>query len=63
MTLELQDAINLLKQLVAPCDNKNEHSWRKCKRCLAIYGLEYRFDLSAKLIQIAIDKLELNDRT
>lgn len=58
MTPELQDAINLLKQVVAPCNNANEHGWRKCKRCIAIHGIENRFDLSIKLIQVAIDKLD-----
>ena len=47
----------LLEQLLAPCENPNDHGWRKCKRCMAVHGIEMRFDLSMRLLREAADQL------
>lgn len=51
------DALKLLRLLAMPCEGTNEHSWRKCKRCTAIHGLEMRFSLTMRLLNAAIAAL------
>ena len=52
---ERRDALTLLSQILAPCEGADEHSWRKCKRCAAIHGVEMRFSLSMRLLEIAAE--------
>jgi hypothetical protein len=54
---ELADAITLLQQLIEPCEGTTEYSWRKCRRCAAVHGIENRFGLSMRLLQTALDAL------
>lgn len=53
------DAIRLLKLLVEPCEGTDAHSWRKCRRCTAVHGVENRFSLSMRLLQTAVDLLSV----
>ncbi len=63
---ETADALTLLRQLVAPCEpisfDKDEwragdHKWRDCRRCMALHALDLRFDLSMRLLNVAIKAL------
>lgn len=55
---ELADARKLLEQLLAPCEGADAHSWRKCKRCAAVHGIEMRFSLSMRLLRALLASQE-----
>jgi hypothetical protein len=44
------DSLRLLATLLEPCEGADEHSWRKCKRCTAMHGLEMRFPVTMRLM-------------
>jgi hypothetical protein len=45
------DALNLLATLLLPCEGADDHSWRKCKHCTAMHGLEMRFPVTMRLME------------
>lgn len=55
---EQDDALRLLRTLVGPCQGADSHSWRKCKRCAAVHGVEMRFPLSIKALETVLSLLK-----
>lgn len=53
-----EDAVKLLQQIVAECDVKGEHEWRKCKRCMTIVKIDERDELAIKLLRVAISEIQ-----
>jgi hypothetical protein len=49
------DGLKLLRTLLEPCEGVDEHSWRKCRRCTAMHGLEYRFGVTMRALQAVVD--------
>lgn len=47
---ERADALKLLATLLLPCEGTDDHSWRTCERCTAMYGLEMRFPVTMRLL-------------
>lgn len=54
---ELADAAKLLALILSDCEGTDAHSWRKCRRCLALHELENHQPLAVRLVQQAIDGL------
>lgn len=60
---ERRDAIKLLRTITGQCEDKlYGHGWRKCKRCLAIHGVEERFPKSIELLVKVAEELEQLDK-
>jgi hypothetical protein len=57
-----KDAIKFLGMLMTDCQQqRDDHAWRKCPRCLAMDQIEKRDNLAMKLFAVAIEAL--NDAT
>lgn len=51
---ERQDAAKLLRLLIGNCDGADEHSWRRCKRCVAFHLLQNGDPFSVELVEAAV---------
>lgn len=54
----ITDGLRVLKTLLMPCEGADEHSWRKCRRCTAVHGLENRFTLSVNSLAAVVEALD-----
>jgi hypothetical protein len=54
------DAVKFLELLLSEC-SATEHSWRRCRRCLAFAELEGHQPLARSFIQAALDALKATD--
>lgn len=52
------DAAKFLKLLLEQCDGADVHSWRTCRRCLALSELQNRAPLAQRFLEEAIRSLE-----
>lgn len=53
------DAITFLQLLIGEHDSgPGEHSWRKCRRCLAVHELENNQRLAVQMLETAIVALK-----
>jgi hypothetical protein len=58
-TQALSDTLKLLKTLVEPCSGgASDHSWRKCKRCIAVHLVDSRDPVAMRLLATAIRAVE-----
>jgi hypothetical protein len=53
----LADAVKFLELLLSECNGADEHSWRRCRRCLAFSELEGHQPLARAFIQTALASL------
>jgi len=54
-----QDAIKFFELILGECAGTDAHSWRKCRRCLAIHELESYQPLPRGLVTKAVEALRL----
>jgi hypothetical protein len=58
------DAAIFLTLLISQCaDGPNDHSWRTCRRCLAVHQLEMRDPFAVRLVQHAISRVAASPGT
>jgi chromosome segregation ATPase len=62
MTPPDTDGIRLLETILEPCEGIDEHSWRKCRRCTALHGIENRFPLSISALESVLGALRERER-
>ena len=52
------DAAKFIELILGECDGRADaHSWRKCRRCLAIHLIECRDNTARRLLETAKDAL------
>ena len=61
MGLREQDAIKFLELLLSECHSSDDHSWRRCRRCLAFLEIENHQPLARSFITTALDALRVKE--
>ena len=57
MTPEQEDSVKFLRLLLSECVG-TDHSWRTCRRCLALSHIEGHQKIARRLLERAIQALE-----
>ena len=58
-SLRTQDAIKFLELLLSECSGADDHSWWKCRRCLAFSELEGHQPLARGFVTDALEALRV----